>query len=250
MPDDARLPDEATCRVCGWADPAYDGIRDRLTLRGYTEYQMPQLFCRCAAQAEQERLESDRRRAEANFPRAPGDRTFRSFKRVPGTEEAFSFGIRFARGRLTTPCLVLIGDKGSGKTHLLEAIGDISIRQGGTVRYELVKELLDRLRGTYSHDSDEDASTLLNYYQDVGLLLLDDLGMEAGTPYARQQVTAIVDYRYRNGRPLVVSTNQTQDEVAEHMGGRVADRLWDYRSGRVQQVHLTSESYRTRKVVA
>ena len=39
------------------------------------------------------------------------------------------------------------------------------------------------------------------------LLILDDLGAERGTDYAKEQVYSVIDGRYTANRPMVISTN-------------------------------------------
>ncbi|ANS05725.1 DNA replication protein [uncultured Mediterranean phage] len=244
MPEDAKIPDEAFCSECMYLLPDYPDIRSRLAARGFSHERMDMAWCRCAQRAEAARIEDAQRVHEANFPRADGLRVFETFESREGTERAVGAARTFAGNKLT-PGLVLIGGTGSGKTHLLEAIGRVTLSNGGTVRYEMVKDLLERLRATNAYESGEETHEVLSYYQGVGVLLLDDLGVERGNPYAVEQVTAMVDYRYRHGLAFVVATNKTKDQVAEHMGDRLSDRLWDDRSGRVTQVYLTAESYRT-----
>ena len=45
------------------------------------------------------------------------------------------------------------------------------------------------------------------------LLVLDDLGAERSTEYAIEQLYAIVDQRYRSGKPLIVTTNMTLEQL-------------------------------------
>lgn len=46
------------------------------------------------------------------------------------------------------------------------------------------------------------------------LLVLDDLGAERATSYGQELVYSVVDARYCAGRPMVVSTNLTRDQLA------------------------------------
>ena len=45
------------------------------------------------------------------------------------------------------------------------------------------------------------------------LLILDDFGMERGTEYGLEQVYNVIDSRYRSGKPLIVTTNLSLDEL-------------------------------------
>ena len=45
------------------------------------------------------------------------------------------------------------------------------------------------------------------------LLIIDDLGTERGTDYVLEQVYQIIDQRYKNKQPLIVTTNLTWQEI-------------------------------------
>ena len=45
------------------------------------------------------------------------------------------------------------------------------------------------------------------------MLILDDFGMERGTEYGLEQVFHVIDSRYRSGKPLIVTTNLTLDDL-------------------------------------
>ena len=60
------------------------------------------------------------------------------------------------------------------------------------------------------------------------LLILDDFGMERGTEYGLEQVYNVIDSRYRSGKPLIVTTNLSLDELQHPQDtphARIYDRL-------------------------
>ena len=60
------------------------------------------------------------------------------------------------------------------------------------------------------------------------LLILDDFGMERGTEYGLEQVYNVIDSRYRGGKPLIVTTNLSLDELQHPQDtphARIYDRL-------------------------
>ena len=60
------------------------------------------------------------------------------------------------------------------------------------------------------------------------LLILDDFGMERGTEYGLEQVFNVIDSRYRSGKPLIVTTNLTLDDLhnpEDTAHSRIYDRL-------------------------
>ena len=176
-------------------------------------------------------------------------RTFENFATRRGTERALDVMKKFPdTGNPNSASMVtLCGRNGTGKTHLMEALGHRLLGEDIAVRYAFVPDLLDALRGTYADDSEDTAQAIFDSYQAAEVLLLDDVTEERVTEYAREQITRLVDGRYRAGNPLVVSTNLTLEQMGrtDLWGPRLADRLFDGRNPRVEVVELDCDSYRT-----
>ena len=68
--------------------------------------------------------------------------------------------------------------------------------------------ILNDLAASYK-DRNEYISRLCSF----PLLILDDFGMERGTEYGLEQVYNVIDSRYRSGKPLIVTTNLTLEEL-------------------------------------
>lgn len=61
----------------------------------------------------------------------------------------------------------------------------------------------------YSRDKNE----YLNELDRFKLLIIDDFGMERQTEYALEQVYSVIDNRYKNGQPLIITTNLSLKEL-------------------------------------
>lgn len=147
----------------------------------------------------------------------------------------------FARGEVKHPFLTFLGVCGSGKTHLSIGIGWDWLEQGKTVLYYHVAGFLMALRDSFRLGAVEDYSSRIAFAQNCSLLILDDLGTERQTEFATEQLDLIVDYRYINRKPLIVTSNLALDELPP----RIADRL-----GEGLLIHLKEvkgESYRKKK---
>lgn len=142
--------------------------------------------------------------------------------------------------------LTLMGEVGLAKSHILQGIGWEWVEKGKVCHYTKVARLLDLLQATYDVTPVEIRSAeetpfqrKLNYYCKVPLLLLDDMGVEKMTEWRQEKLDIIVDYRYENKLPLVVSTNIPFSQMSH----RISDRLQDKQIGRF--IALSGPSYRT-----
>jgi len=234
-----NIPADGICPTCGRLRLDHPGVRRVLEKRGMNH--VP--GCRCA---EEERERLRRRLAFANLPHEGYDqvpRTFDNFGVRRGAEEGLAAARAFAEGGGARG-LTLVGGTGCGKSHLLEAIGRYCLEREQRVRYELVADLLDRLKATLREDAVLDFDQIASQYMFAQVLLLDDMGMEKSTEWAMERLTSLVDFRLREGRPLAVATNLTDVEMRRKMGARLASRLYDAHSGAVRVVWMTASDYR------
>lgn len=135
---------------------------------------------------------------------------------------------------------VLQGMYGCGKTHLAYAIAATRARARKPVYVSNVPDLLDMLRRGYD---DASYDRRLQTLKEVELLVLDDLGTEHATPFALEKLYQVIDARYRDCAPLVVTTNRNLYEEKE-LPGRIVSRLLDVDMSRVWT--LPAADYRRR----
>jgi len=240
-----HIPNEAECPECGYFDLDYEGVREALVERGYSEAgggrNLSMAACRCPEIERQKRSELADRLKESDLPQ--GDHTFASFEKREGTEAALEAAAKMVTGE-GPPILVIEGVVGTGKSHILEAVGRRTLEFGRRVRYMLVPADSERMRATQARDSAEVLYDLIKNWEAGSILLMDDLGLRPETEWGMTQLFTIIDERYRNNRRLVITTNIGSREAMESFcGARVADRLYDEATGKVRRVSLTCESY-------
>ncbi|MCR4340269.1 MAG: ATP-binding protein [Gemmatimonadaceae bacterium] len=123
------------------------------------------------------------------------------------------------------PLLVLSGNKGTGKTTLACAIlRTMFERHEVRGQFWPVIDLLDRYRRTF--DTDRATETLDEVDQQmhrVALLVLDDYGAHKGSEFAEERLFALIDYRYRELRPTVITANVGLMEMADRVRSRFTD---------------------------
>ena len=219
------LPNDSQCPVCGYFDITHPDVRRILLDRDPTKRIFQQAQCKCRGREEQQRRDEELRHAQAALPTGGITRTFDNFRPRPGTDDMLAAARRFA-DRQGPRMLVLVGQTGTGKSHLLEAIGRHALESGRTVRYDLSPRFLNRLRHTYDSDSGDDLHDLMAWYQRRDTVLLDDIGMESTTDWAREQLTTLVQERHNSGGWMVLATNLSKIAMSDRMGDRLASRLY------------------------
>ena len=95
---------------------------------------------------------------------------------------------------------------GNGKTHLAAAIANLLSKQGESVLFISVPDLLDHLRATFSPSSPIRYDRRFNEIRGASFLILDDLGIESATPWATEKLWQLLDYRYNARLPTVITT--------------------------------------------
>jgi DNA replication protein DnaC len=117
--------------------------------------------------------------------------------------------------------LLLLGPVGTGKTHAAVAACRPLHARGMRVRFLPVVELLDLLRpGGPDGVWDELVG--------CDVLVLDDLGTERPTDWTAERMGALVNRRWLEERPMVVTTNLLPAELEEAVGARTYSRLADH----------------------
>lgn len=134
--------------------------------------------------------------------------------------------------------LVLTGGYRCGKTHLAAAIANSRYDLGQEVLFTNVPELLDHLRATFSPNSTVSLDRRFESVRTASLLILDDLGTQSMSPWVREKLYQLFNYRYVTELPTVVTTVEFKDE----MDPRVRSRLEDTRLSQI--VAITAPAYR------
>ena len=160
-------------------------------------------------------------------------RTFNNFsarkkEKLPAEKQnyldmAFKAAQQFAEN--PSGWLVFLGTYGTGKTHLAAAIAKYRQAAGDDPIFTVVPDLLDHLRATFNPNSPVSYDSVFNQVRNARLLILDDLGTQNTTPWAREKLFQILNFRYETKAPTVITTSVN----LEKMDPRIKSRMLDAR---------------------
>lgn len=176
-----------------------------------------------------ERME--RKLGAALIPARFRDRTFESYiatepKQVKALTICRDYAENFAEHFKAGRCLLLLGNVGTGKTHLATAIANHIMRATtATAVYRTVGGILQHIKGSYDRDSEYSEADAFAAYIKPSLLIIDEVGATKPTEFELASLFNIINGRYEEQLPTVVISNLPAGELSGALGERCVDRL-------------------------
>ena len=155
----------------------------------------------------------------------PGARlgdTFENFRQSPDMADAYDQCRKVAAGEAR--CALLQGSFGNGKSHLAIA----ALREWGGLEtgYFWKVPLFLQMLKTRAFDDGEPLDDVLNPYANgTSLVVFDDLGAENKTEWAAEQLFRVLDGRYDNRAPTIITTNVRPDQLDQRILSRYREGL-------------------------
>lgn len=212
------------CKVC------QQPTRTKLSIPGFGDFE-PSITCDCdkaveAARKERERLDSIDRRKGICFTHAPMrhwcfENDDRSNPRL--SDVMLRYAENFPRFLKEGKGLLLYGSVGTGKSFYAACIANRVMEQGYAAKMTNFATLTNDLTGM-----EEGRNRYIDELTRFPLLVIDDLGAERQSEYMQELVFNVIDSRCRSGKPMIVTTNLTGNELQkpDNTGyERIYDRL-------------------------
>lgn len=151
----------------------------------------------------------------------------RTFENFDETAQPKAYGIckRYAENFNTLRSaeknsLVLMGNCGTGKTHLVASITNVLIDRGIEVLYGTYADHLNRIKAEFGK-----GGNYLEQMQTCPLLVVDDYGKEKEGEWTDEIWYSVINARYERMLPIIITTNLSALEFLNSNGNAVQSRL-------------------------
>ena len=120
--------------------------------------------------------------------------------------------------------LLFSGNPGLGKTFLSACIARTVADQGYSVVYESAGHLFAVLEKARFEGNDDNRRAAAKY-NECDLLIVDDLGTELSGQFVTAALYGLINDRILSGKPMIVSTNLTIDDLSRRYSPQIVSRL-------------------------
>ncbi|MGA2439131.1 MAG: IS21-like element helper ATPase IstB [Acidobacteriaceae bacterium] len=192
---------------------------------------------------DRERRATERRIHQAHFPVVKSLDTF-EFMALPSVNKALVLELARCEFLLRRENVLLLGNSGTGKTHLALALGLAACQKGHRVRFTTAAAMVHELMEA------KDEKRLLRFQKQMAsyeLLVIDELGFVPLSKSGAELLFEVFSQRYERGSTMVTSNLPFQEwtEVlgSERLTGALLDRLTHH----VHILEMNGESYRLKQ---
>lgn len=180
------------------------------------------------------------------------DCTFDNWAVEDSNKKLYNLGVRYCEKwddiKKENIGLILYGKPGTGKTFLSFCIANYLLNRYVPVIAISSIGILSRIKETYNSYGTEGEAEIIRTIQNADLLVLDDLGAENNTEWAKEKLYEIIDFRYRNEKPIIITTNLSMEALQSKLTGNDGiSRTYDRIIEMCQPVEVKGDSKRIKK---
>ena len=211
--------------------------------------------CPCSCQTEEERQRKEQQAQRERMERIKRRRAYGfrdkslyayTFNHDNGSntvmEKARAYVRNWKEAYRNNTGLLLFGDVGTGKSFFAGCIANELLDQDVPVLMTSFPTIINQLIGVYP----EERMEFINSLNDYDLLIIDDLGVERSTEFAMEQMFEVIDRRYRCGKPMIITTNLTLEQLRnppDLAHARIYERILE----RCAPILFSGENFRKQK---
>lgn len=122
--------------------------------------------------------------------------------------------------------LILLGNVGTGKTHLACAIVQHAVREfEAWAVVTSAAEICRVMKGSFGKGAAYTESDVLEELASSDLLVIDEIGVQSASDFTPGVLSDVIDRRYQYLRPTILVSNRTALELSRFVGDRAVDRM-------------------------
>lgn len=188
--------------------------------------------------AERERREREERErrwladriARACIPHRLRDATLATYVAMnPGQRHALEVAKGYTDDFRTTwehgQSLLLLGNVGTGKTHIAVGIAREAMEQGFSAAFTTAADMLGKVKATWGQRGGDSEAQVIERFASIALLIIDEVGSIKCSGREREILFAILNSRHNEELPTVFTANLKPDELPGYLGDQIVSRL-------------------------
>jgi DNA replication protein DnaC len=119
--------------------------------------------------------------------------------------------------------LIVLGVPGTGKTYICMALANLFLEKKAIVKYMNARRFFEEVQQAISYGKSQYEK--IRQLARAEILILDDIGASANSEWQREVILDLVDQRYNEQKPTIITSNFSQPQMIEILGDRTTRRI-------------------------